>query len=281
MVLVRDGVIGVFDSGVGGLSVLRAIWQELPFEPVIYLADQAHVPYGQRPIEEVRDFSLEIVRYFLNHGAKLIVVACNAASAASLRQLRETFPDTPFVGMEPAVKPAAETTRSGVVGVLATPATFQGELYASVVERFANDVQLLQHTCPGLVNQIENGDLDGRISHSILEDALLPMIQGGIDTVVLGCTHYPFVIPLIQAIVGNEVRVIDPAPAVARQTRRLLETQHLVQKKPDDSPTTLRQPFLTRFFSTGDPQRLQSLLPRLLNQAFKVEKATWLKSTLH
>ena len=280
MVIAPEALIGVFDSGVGGLSVLRAIWQELPFEPVIYLADQMHVPYGPRPIEEVRAFSLEIVHFFLKQGVKLIVVACNAASAASLRQLRETFPGTPFVGMEPAVKPAAETTHSGVVGVLATPATFQGELYASVVERFASDVLLLQHTCPGLVNQIENGDLDGVDTRKILEDALLPMLPLGIDTVVLGCTHYPFVIPLIQAIVGNEVRVIDPAPAVARQTRRLLEEYQITQPNPASSSNALRQPFLTSFLTTGNPQHLQSVIPRLLNQEFTVEKATWSKGSL-
>ncbi|MCX6068963.1 MAG: aspartate/glutamate racemase family protein, partial [Chloroflexi bacterium] len=129
--------IGIFDSGVGGLSVLRAIRAQLPDVPVIYLGDQVHVPYGPRSLEEVRDFSEEITRFLLSRGAKLIVVACNTASAAALEHLRRTFPEVPFVGMEPAVKPAAEQTKSGVVGVLATPATFQGALYASVVERFA------------------------------------------------------------------------------------------------------------------------------------------------
>ena len=129
--------IGIFDSGVGGLSVLKAVRQELPQETVIYLADQAHVPYGPRPLDEVRQFSHQMTKYLLARGVKLIVVACNAASAAALLDLRRSYPGLPFVGMEPAVKPAAETTRSGRVGVLATPATFQGALYASVIERFA------------------------------------------------------------------------------------------------------------------------------------------------
>jgi glutamate racemase len=172
--------------------------------PVIFLADQAHVPYGPRSLAQVRRFSEAITRYLLDRGCKLIVVACNAASAAALQALRQKFPDTPFVGMEPAVKPAAETTRTGVVGVLATPATFQGALYASVVERFAIGVTLLQHTCPGLVAQIEAGELDAPQTRRILEDALAPMLAQGIDTVVLGCTHYPFVIP-IQEIVGPGV----------------------------------------------------------------------------
>src|SRR5512146_1892036 len=215
--------IGVFDSGVGGLSILRAIRQQMPEEPVIYFGDQRHIPYGPRPLLQVRDFSESITRFLLDHNAKLIVVACNAASAAALTYLRGTFPQMHFVGMEPAIKPAAEHTETGVVGVLATPATFQGALYASVVERFGQGVELLKDTCPGLVQQIEAGDLDGPVTRRILESALRPMMAQDIDTVVLGCTHYPFVIDQIQRIVGDKVRVIDPAPAVARQAKRLLE----------------------------------------------------------
>lgn len=219
--------IGIFDSGVGGLSVLRAIRQQYPEENLLYLADQAHVPYGLRSLAEVRQFSEDITRYFLQYEAKLVVVACNTASAAALHSLRHTFPAIPFVGMEPAVKPAAETTKSGVVGVLATPATFQGELYASVVERFANGVRILQDTCPGLVEQIEQGNLDGSETLAILRQALGNMLEENIDTVVLGCTHYPFVIPQIEAISGPQVRVIDPAPAIARQVGRLLDQHNL------------------------------------------------------
>src|SRR6266545_156074 len=215
--------IGIFDSGVGGLSVLRAIRAQMPEESVIYFGDQGHIPYGPRPMEQIRNFSEAITRFLLEQGAKIIVVACNAASAAALKYLREMFPNVQFVGMEPAVKPAAERTQTGKVGVLATPATFQGVLYTSVVERFANGVELFQDTCPGLVQQIERGNLDGEETRRILEAALLPMLEKNIDTVVLGCTHYPFVIPLIQQIVGDNVRVIDPAPAVAKQTGRLLE----------------------------------------------------------
>jgi glutamate racemase len=222
-----NSLVGVFDSGVGGLSVLKAIQTELPDTGIIYLADQGHVPYGSRPMEQVREFSEGITRFLIAKGAKIIVVACNTASAAALKELRQTFPTIPFVGMEPAVKPAAEQTRSGIVGVLATPATFQGELYASVIERFANGVIVLQHTCPGLVRQIESGELTSQTTRTILEDALFPMLDRGIDTVVLGCTHYPFVIPLIEQICGDQVRVIDPAPAVARQTRRVLESNDL------------------------------------------------------
>lgn len=259
--------IGIFDSGVGGLSVLRSLRQLLPGEAVLYLADQAHVPYGPRPLEQVRLFSEQITRFLLGQGARLIVVACNTASAAALQHLRRVFPDVPFVGMEPAVKPAAEQTRSGVVGVLATPATFQGALYASVVERFANGVTLLQSTCPGLVGQIEAGDLDGPLTRGILVDALQPMLERGIDTVVLGCTHYPFVIPLIEQIVGTEVRVIDPAPAVARQAARLLGERGLRSEANFSAAP--------RFLTTGDPDAFASALPRLFGEAAAVGFLCW------
>ncbi len=262
--------IGVFDSGVGGLSVLRFIRRQLPAVPIIFLADQAHVPYGPRSLEQVRLFSEAITRYLLGRGCKLIVVACNAASAAALQVLRRKFPGTPFVGMEPAVKPAAETTRTGVVGVLATPATFQGALYASVVERFANGVKLLPHTCPGLVAQIEAGLLDAPRTRLILEEALKPMLAQGIDTVVLGCTHYPFVIPLIQQIVGPDVRVIDPAPAVARQVGRLLEAHGL-----SAGAGNLNSRGRVEFFTTGEADGMQFLLPRLLGEEGEVHPLHW------
>jgi glutamate racemase len=266
----KKSPIGVFDSGVGGLSVLRALWHELPGETFIYLADQAHVPYGARPLEQVRAFSEAITRYLLSQGAELIVVACNAASAAALHRLREFFHQTPFVGMEPAVKPAAENTRSGKVGVLATPATFQGVLYASVVERFATGVPLLQHTCPGLVAQIEAGEIDMPRTKEILEQALGPMLVQGIDTVVLGCTHYPFVIPLIQQIAGPGVRVIDPAPAVARQAQRLLEAHGLATCTGLDEPATT-----TRFLTTGAPENLSAAVHRLIGVEAGVEQIRW------
>ena len=262
-----DRPIGVFDSGVGGLSVLRAVRQKLPNESVLYLADQGHVPYGPRPLEQVRRFSESITRFLVGQGAKLMVVACNTASAAALHSLRKTFPNLSFVGMEPAVKPAAEATHTGVVGVLATPATFQGELYASVVERFAGNVTLLQSVCPGLVQQIERGELDGRATRLILETALRPMLEQGIDTVVLGCTHYPLVIPLIQEIVGPEVRVIDPAPAIARQVSRMLDSAEM--RIASSRSGTLR------FFTSGEAAQFKLLLPQLLGETGEVRQIVW------
>ncbi len=173
----QDGVIGVMDSGVGGLSIVRELLAQLPDESITYLADQAHVPYGSRTLEEVREYSYEITRFLLERRAKIIVVACNTASAAALTDLREKFPQVLFVGMEPAVKPAVRATRSGVVGVLATPATFQGKLFASVVERFASDVLILEQTVPLLVEQIEAGDLSSPQARETLRNALQPLLE--------------------------------------------------------------------------------------------------------
>lgn len=263
-----DGVkVGIFDSGVGGLSVLRAIRALLPAQPLLYFGDQAHVPYGSRSLEEVRQFALGITRFLLSRGAKLIVVACNTASAAALQHLRSEFPEVPFVGMEPAVKPAAESSRTHRVGVLATPATFQGALYASVVERFASSTILFQNTVPGLVQEIEAGRLDGRRSRKILRAALQPMLEQQIDTVVLGCTHFPFVIPLIQEIVGPQVQVIDPAPAIARQTRRLLEVHGwLAEGKAAGE---------VQFITSSDAASLERLLTRLLGVTQSVDSISW------
>jgi glutamate racemase len=270
--VLADNPIGVFDSGVGGLSVLRAMRQLMPEEPVLYVADQAHVPYGSRSLEQVCEFSLGITQFLLGMHTKLIVVACNTASAAALHYLREKFPDVSFVGMEPAVKPAVERTQSGLVGVLATPATFQGALYASLLERFAKDVQVLQDTCPGLVGQIEKGDLQGERTRAILEEALSPMLDKGIDTVVLGCTHYPFVIPLIEALAGESVRVIDPAPAVARQARHLLET-HGLKLSP-------REPAAVRYFTSGEVNKFAALLPVLLGEDGRVQAVQWFSDSV-
>lgn len=259
--------IGVFDSGVGGLSVLAELRHQLPNENLIFFADQAHVPYGPRPLEEVRHFSHAITRYLLERGAKLIVVACNTASAAALHELRSAYPETPFVGMEPAVKPAAETTRSGIVGVLATPATFQGALYASVVERFASGVEVMQDTCPGLVVQIEAGGSDSPETRRILQSALGPMLAQGIDTVVLGCTHYPFVIPLIQEIAGPGVRVIDPAPAIARQTKRVLERRNAFNLAPQLGTVV--------YTTSGSPHKLEKFIQQALGQKVVCTPVGW------
>lgn len=267
-----QNLVGIFDSGVGGLSVMNAIRGLMPAQPLYYIADQAHVPYGPRPMEQIRIFSRGITKYLLNEGAKLIVVACNAASAAALQSLRQEFPELPFVGMEPAVKPATKKTQSGVVGVLATPATFQGELFATVVERFARDVKILPSTCPGLVGEIEAGRLSGKKTRRILEEAIQPMLEQGADTLVLGCTHYPFVLPLIREIAGESVNVIDPSPAIARRVKYLLEEKGWLE----DSATRGHLTIAT----SGNPVELKEKLPVFVQETVSVLPLLWVGDTL-
>lgn len=259
--------IGVLDSGVGGLTVWREIVRELPSWGTIYVADQAHIPYGPRPLEEVRRFTEGIVRFLLEQGAAVIVLACNTASAAALHYLRATFPYVPFVGMEPAVKPAVRKTRNGRVGVIATPATFQGELFASLLERFARNVHVIPQVCPGLVEAVEAGALDGPETEALVRSCLEPLLEAGVDELVLGCTHYPFLRPLLERIVGSGVEIIDPAPAVARQVRRVLE-QRGVSPSGESSPRHV-------FYTTGDPERFALMVEQLVGVQGDVRALSW------
>jgi glutamate racemase len=260
--------IGLFDSGIGGLSVLNAIQQALPKERLLYFGDNAHIPYGDRTLREIRSFSAAITRALLGKGCKMIVIACNTASAAGLKVLREAYPHTLFVGMEPALKPAAERSRSKVVGVIATTATFQGELFASVMERFARDVQVLERPCPGLVKAIEAGELESASTEVMLRGWLEPMLAQGMDQLVLACTHYPFVRPLIERICGPIVQIIDPAPAVAKQVERLLEQRGLLA-----SGTGPATPI--RGWTSGDIDTFTSLVEKLDTPKFEVQQAFW------
>jgi glutamate racemase len=219
-------------------------------------------------MSQVRAFAEAIASFLLGQGAKLIVVACNTASAAALHALRETYPEVPFVGMEPAVKPAAESTRTKVVGVLATPATFQGALFASVVERFAEGVRVIPQTLPGLVERIEAGDLEGPQTQAIVSRGVGSLLARGIDTLVLACTHYPFVIPLISKACGGRARVIDPSPAIARQTARLLKEHHLASP-PGGSG-------VVRLYTSGDPRRLRAMARRLAGIEAPATQVQWL-----
>jgi glutamate racemase len=223
-------------------------------------------------MEQIRNYARGITRYLLNEGAILIVVACNTASAAALQTLRQEFPEVPFVGMEPAVKPATKKTHSGVVGVLATPATFQGELFTSVVERFGKDVKILQSTCPGLVNEIEAGRLNGKKTRRILEEAIQPMLSQGADTLVLGCTHYPFVLPLIREIAGDAVTVIDPSPAIARRVKYLLEEKQLLEENPSKAVLTIA--------TSGNPRILKENLHHFLPEPATVVPLLWVGDAL-
>lgn len=224
---ISSGVIGVFDSGVGGLSVWREITRLLPNEDTLYVADQAHVPYGSRSLDEVQAFSEGVARFLLDQGAKIIVVACNAASAAALHYLRNLFADVPFVGMVPAVKPAAENTRTGIVGVIATQVTFQGKLFASLLAEHGNDVKVFTRIGHGLVQAVESATLHTAETRALLQNCIVPLLAAGADHLVLGCTHYSFLLPSIEQLVGPGITVIDPAPAVASQTARILAQRRL------------------------------------------------------
>lgn len=249
--------IGVFDSGIGGLSVLREIQRLLPHEDVVYYADQANVPYGEKTLMQVRHLVEQVVRYLLDqHKVKVVVVACNTASAAALHYLRQTFPDMAFVGMEPAIKPAAQHTQTGHIGVLATRATFQGELFASLLDRFAKDSEVHPLACPDFVMLAERGGPYTQDDQRLVREQLEPLLAAGIDQLVLGCTHFPFLTSLIQEAVGPAVTIVDPSEAVARQVRRVLQTAHQL-----NPPSVNGQ---TLYLSSGDRLRFTQQVQTLL-----------------
>lgn len=219
----QEAPIGVFDSGVGGLSVLRALRAALPAEHWVYFADSQHCPYGGQSAAALQERASAITSFFLARGAKLVVVACNTATIAAIAHLRAQY-SLPFVGMEPGVKPACEQTRSGVVGVLATGRSLAGEKFHQLVAAHARDVRVLTRPCEGWVEAVEAGQLEGPIVDALLRREIDPLLAAGCDTLVLGCTHYPFLAPALRRLTGPEVVLIDTGPAVARQTRRVLET---------------------------------------------------------
>jgi len=219
--------IGVFDSGVGGISVLREIRALLPHENLVYYADSGHCPYGGKPQAEIQARAAVITDFFLARATKLIVVACNTATIAAVEMLRATYP-IPFVGMEPAVKPAVALSKTGVVGVLATGAALAGEKFHKLVAEHARGVRVITQPCPGLVEQVERGDLDSTRTRALISQYTRPLLAQGADVLVLGCTHYPFLRPLLQDVAGATVTLVDTGEAVARQTRRLLERERLL-----------------------------------------------------
>ena len=246
--------IGLYDSGSGGLSVYREVVKLLPEEHYVYFADNAHCPYGTKDVQYIRERSVAVTDFLLNEGADIIVVACNTATAAAIAFLREKYPAVPFVGMEPAVKPAALGTRSGVIGVLATAGTLKGSKYLDTRGRWAGDVKVVERVGQGFVELVENGILDGPEAEATVRSAVQPLLDAGADTLVLGCTHYPFLMPLISRIASPEVRIIDPAPAVARQTLRILKEKGI---------PTGDASFSVLLHSSGDPAPLQRMFKLL------------------
>jgi len=249
--------IGVFDSGVGGVSVLRELRGLLAGERLVYIADSAHVPYGTKSPAFIQARSVALSRLLIEqYGAAVILVACNTATTHAVDLLRRTFPDVPFVGMEPGIKPAAAATRSGVVGVLATSATLAGGRFADLVQRTAEGVEVLNQACAGLVEQVEAGEVDGPETRAILGRCLAPMLARGADTVVLGCTHYPFLRKTIQSMVGPDVTLVDTAAAVARQTLRMLGV-------PAEPSRVATGPGPVTFLTSGDADVVGPVLARL------------------
>ena len=252
--------IGVFDSGVGGLSVLKHIRARLPRQRLLYVADSGHVPYGDKTIEYIRERSRRLTEFLVEKGAAAVVVACNTATAAAAVTLREQF-TIPIVAMEPAVKPAVAATRSGVVGVLATVGTLESAKFAALLEQYAGDVEIVTQACPGLVEQVEAGELDSPATRALLVRYTEPLLTRGADTLVLGCTHYPFLRPLLAELVGPNVTLIDTGDAVARQ---------LVRRLPPELVAASVAP-AEHFWTTGDAGAAQRIMSQLWGRSVAVE----------
>lgn len=219
--------IGIFDSGSGGLSVLKELLRVLPGERYTYYSDAANCPYGEKSTEFITNRSRSISESLLQDGADIIVVACNTATAAAIKTLRTERPDVPFVGMEPAVKPAAADTASGVVGVLATKSTLHAEKYHHTRDLYSENVKIEEQAGEGFVELVENGEFEGEKVRATVERSLRPLLNKGADVIVLGCTHYPFLLPVMQEIAGPNVKFIDPAPAVARRVVNILKEKQI------------------------------------------------------
>jgi glutamate racemase len=250
--------IGVFDSGVGGLCVLRELRAILPDAAMSYVADSRFVPYGVKAPAIIRERSLAIAQFLVEERhAAVVVVACNTATTHAVDLLRAQFEHVPIVGMEPAIKPAARGTRSRIVGILATGATLAGERVVSLIERNAEGIEVITQPCPGLVEQVEQGDLSGRHTIELLNTYTRPLIDRGADSLVLGCTHYHFLQDAIRQVVGPSVMLFDSAAAVARQTTRVLAGRRLarIEAVPALEPV--------EFFTSGDPESVRPVLAQL------------------
>lgn len=250
--------IGVFDSGLGGISVLAEIRRRLPGEDLVYVADSAHVPYGGHSASFIVARSLELSGFLVDRGVKAIVVACNTATAAAVPALRARLA-IPIIGMEPAVKPAAAATRRGVVGVLATVGTLRSARFAALLERFGERIRVVTEPCPGLVERVERGALDDPTTRGLVRRHLTPLLAAGADVVILGCTHYPFLRPVIEDEAGPGVTVIDTGEAVARQLERRLDELGLLRRDARRGAT--------RFYTSGPIGALDAVLPKLWPEA--------------
>jgi len=258
-----DNPIGVFDSGVGGISVLQHIHALLPHEKLLYVADSKYAPYGSRTPAEIQSRCFEIADFLIAQGAKALVVACNTATAAAIDNLRAKY-TLPIIGMEPAVKPAAEASKNGIIGVLATVGTLKSAQFAGLLESYGRNVEVVTQGCVGLVECIERGELDAANTASLLEKYCQPLLDEGADTIVLGCTHYPFVKPLIRKIVGDSVTLIDTGAAVARYLQQRLAALDLL--------TDSQQLADVRFWTNSQAENAGQVIEALWGKPAEVQR---------
>lgn len=251
---IQEHPIGLFDSGIGGTSIWKEITELMPNEHTLYLADSKNAPYGQRSKEEILALSIKNTEFLLERNAKIIVVACNTATTNAIHYLRQNY-DVPFIGIEPAIKPAGLVTQTKRIGILATKGTLNSELFESTSGKIDPEITILEQVGEGLVDLIENGDIDSTEMESLLQQYLQPMLRENIDALVLGCTHYPYLIPKIRSIVGDQIQIIDSGLAVARQTKNILQQNNLLQ-------TEVTSP-LHQFYINKDASVLQRLLENI------------------
>lgn len=256
----RNQPVGIFDSGLGGLSVAREVRLRLPHEDLLYIADSAYCPYGGRSLEEIQTRSVTVTRALVDAGAKLVIAACNTASGAAIELLRDTFA-VPIVGLEPAVKPAARSTLTGRIAVLATPATLQTARFHRLVDNHGPGVEVIKIACPGFVELVEAGELNGDRTLASIAEVLASLCGLEVDRLVLGCTHYPFLRDAIAEIVGEGVEILDSGAAVARQVERVLTEQRLLRT---DGPGTFT------FLTTGEPAVVGRIVERLWGETVEV-----------
>lgn len=276
-------MIGIFDSGAGGMSVLREILKLLPQEKYVYYSDNANCPYGEKTREFIIERSRAITRELLDKGCGIIVVACNTATSAAIETLREEFAPVKFIGMEPAIKPAALSTRTGVIGVLATAGTLKGSKYLISKGIYEDDVRIEEHVGEGYVELVENGELEGPHAEEIVRKSLQPLLDAGADNIVLGCTHYPFLRPLIRKIAGPSVKILDPAPATARHLiyvmvqeklisetdathalAKVIELAEAADRNEEPGKAGLQNIPDIELISSGDPQPLKNICRQIL-----------------
>lgn len=252
--------IGIFDSGVGGTSIFKEIHQLLPNESIIYLADSSNAPYGDKASEDIKNLSEKNTRFLLSMNCKLIVVACNTATTNAISYLRASY-NVPFIGIEPAIKPAALQTKTGCIGILATKGTLASDLFHKTTNLYSTTIRVIEQIGTGIVELIEDGKLYSKDMRHLLKTYLKPMILAKIDYLVLGCTHYPYLIPILRELLPEHVQIIDSGEAVARQTKHILNQNNLLN-------TFNARPTI-EFYTNNNPEVLQQLLENKFNVTYK------------